>query len=77
MYCKPMVERKKDRKNKDCTAVMDTLKLYNDINVVCTSTEKTCCVYRRTTEKYAQNTLHDHSKFNIDVLPRQTYCQQQ
>ena len=30
-------EEKKDRRNKDCTAVMDTQKLYNDIHVVCTS----------------------------------------
>ena len=40
MYCKPMVERKKkDRRNKDCTAVMDTLMSYNDKHVVCTSTK--------------------------------------
>ena len=40
MYCKPMVEREKkkkkktDRRNKDCTTVMDTPMLYNDIHVV-------------------------------------------
>ena len=34
--CKPMVKKKKDRRNKDCTAVVDTRKLYEDIHVVCT-----------------------------------------
>ena len=47
---------------------MDTQKLYNDIQVVCTSAKwNTCCVYRRNSGKYAQNTLHDRSKFDIDV----------
>ena len=69
-----MVKRK-HRRNKDCTAVMDTQKSYNDEHVVCSSAkENTCCVNRRASEKYAQNTLHDHCKFNIDVLPRETYC---
>ena len=62
-------EEKEDRRNKDCTAKMDTQKLYNDIHVVCTFIkENTCCVHRHTSEKYSQNTLHDHSKFETDIL---------
>ena len=61
MYCNSMVKRKKTEETKTLprTAVMDTQR----------------CVYRRNSETYAQSTLHDRSKFNIDVLPRQTYCQ--
>ena len=66
--------REKQQRNKDCTAVMDIQKLYYNIHVVCTSAKEiTCFVYRRTSEKNAQNKLHDHSKFNIDVLPRHIY----
>ena len=73
MYCKPMVKRKKTEETKSVpqTAVMDTLKLYNDIHVVCTSAKETHVVFTAATPK---STLHHRSKFNIDVLPRQTYC---
>ena len=65
MYCKPMVKRKTSGKQRLYRSDRYT-ELHNDIHVVCISAkENTCCVYRRTSEKYAQNTLHDHSKFTI------------
>ena len=51
--------------------MIDTQKLYSDIHVVCTSAKENICC--RSYEKYAQNTLLDHSKFNIDCVYRHNY----
>ena len=68
MYCEPMVERQTPEKQRLYRSDGNTEVIKRH-----TCSLKPRCVYRRTSEKYAQNILHDHSKFNTDVLLRHTY----
>ena len=75
MYCKPMVKTKTPGKQRLYSSDGYT---ENDIHVVCIfAKENICCVYRNASKTFAQKTLHDHYKFNIDVMPRETYYRYQ
>ena len=57
-----MVKRTKERRNKDCTAV-----IYTDVILRVNALKKSRCVYRHSFEKYTQNTLRNHSKSIVHV----------